>query len=118
MRLIQEILQRIVDLDGFDENKEYFDYSDEDRNKLTSILWDEIYRDVYLNSLIGRTIGGPLETQYDILSDLYYLQKHFEMDEQYELCDIVRNLINITEKKVQQIDRYYAHTKKKTDGNN
>ena len=109
MRILKEVIRK---LEGMDPNNEYFTFNKEERNKICSVLWDEVYGDIYLKSLQGKTIEKPLTIQYNILTFLIELLEQFKEDENYELCEVVETLIDITEDKIQQIDRYYAENKK------
>lgn len=111
MRILKEVIRK---LEGMDPNNEYFTFNKEERNKICSVLWDEVYGEIYLKSLQGKTIEKPLTIQYNILTFLMELLEEFKEKESYELCEVVDNLINITEDKIQQIDRYYAATQEKT----
>jgi hypothetical protein len=113
MRILKEVIRK---LEGMNPNDEYFTFSKEERKKICSVLWDEVYGDIYLKSLQGKTIEKPLTIQYNILSYLMELLENFKEHESYELCEVVNTLINITENKIQQIERYYATTEKKTRG--
>lgn len=111
MRILKEVIRK---LEGMDPNNEYFTFNKEERNKICSVLWDEVYGDIYLKSLQGKTIEKPLTIQYNILTFLIELLEQFKEDENYELCEVANTLIDITEDKIQQIDRYYAVTQEKS----
>ena len=108
MRILENIIKR---LEGFDPDCEYFDYTSDQREFLAGVLWDEVYGDYYVDSLKGLTMENPLTAQLNILDYLMTTLNEYETDGEYELCDIVLKLIQITEHKIQEIDRYYANSK-------
>ena len=110
MRILQDIINR---LDGFDPNAEYFDFTEQERDTLVGVLWDEVYGRPYFNSKRPNTPSQPLEDHYNILIYLMEILTGFEDDDEYEICDVVNRLIHITENKINTIDLYYANTNKK-----
>lgn len=111
MDVLRNIVKKINSLEGFDQDKEYFEYAVEDRKNLISELWDVVFAEFYYRSLRGELPTTPLETHYDILGDLYFLLHFYEEQEVYEFCDILKELIEVTEDKIKIIDRYHADTK-------
>ena len=113
MKILQEILERL----NMEVDIEYFDLSITERERVVNVLWDEVYGPSYERSLEDTRMDNPLFQQIQILHFLFDILKEFEHEEQFEICDVVSRLINITESKIQQIDRYYAHTNEKTNRN-
>ena len=111
MKILEDIINR---LDGYDPNKDYFHFNTEEREHIVNVLWEEVYGDYYLMSLMGETEDNPLKIQFDILMYLFGLISQFEKEENYELCDVVNRLIIITENKIQKIEEDYANSKQKS----
>jgi len=111
MRILKDIIDK---LEGLDPDLDYFQHSVKDRDRLASVLWDEVYGKPYLNDMKTSRRTKPLEAHYDILVYLIGILYDFEGDDEYELCDVVHRLINITEDKIKTLNRYYADTDKKT----
>ena len=105
----RNILQEV----GADENTEYWETTEEKRKEIISRLWDIIYGDIYKDAVVKHT-EESIETQYEILVSLHSTLHSFEKEEEYELCDVVQSLINITEDKIQEIDFKYAINNTKT----
>lgn len=108
MRILENIIKR---LEGLDPDKDYFDYTNKERHLIVSTLWDEVYGEYYIKSLMGLTQDNPLKIQFDILTYLIDILNDYERDQEFELCDIVLRLIQITEIKIQNIDDNYANSK-------
>lgn len=111
MKILEDIISR---LEGFDKDAEYFDYDLVQREFLANVLWDEVYGDYYIETLKGMTLENPLTAQLNILDYLMEILNDYEINGEYELCDLVLNLILITENKIQEIDENYASSKQKT----
>lgn len=108
MRILEKIIKR---LEGYDPDREYFEFKEKERDNIVSLLWDEVYGNYYLQSLKGKTSETPLRVQINILTYLMTILNEYEQNEQFEICDVVLKLIQITENKITQLDRYYATTK-------
>jgi len=98
MRILQQLFER---LEGYEPDKDYFEYPKRKRQKVISHLWDTLYGDLYRMSIDN---GDALDTHYHILTYLQQTLKDFEGSDEYEACDVILELINITEDKIQQID--------------
>ena len=103
MRILKDIIEK---LEGYDTNKEYFEFTEKERDKLVSILWEEIYGNTehFPNRLI------TLSEHFDLIVYLMDVIKDFEIDEQYESCDVIHRLIDITDNKIQEINKDFANT--------
>ena len=112
MRILKEIIEQ---LDGYDPEQEYFEFDIGQRNRIVSVLWDNVYGDYYKKSLRGKTQETPLKVQLDILMYLLQILQEHEEKEQFELCDVVQRLIEITEHKISELDEHYANSIKKTN---
>lgn len=112
MKILEDIINR---LDCYDPQKDYFHYTTDEREHIVSVLWDEVYGEDYRRSLRGKSITNPLQVQLDILLYLMSILSKFEREDEFELCDVVQRLINITEHKIDKIEEDYANSKKKTD---
>ena len=113
MKVLKEIISK---LNGYDPNTEYFDFNLKQRNHIVSVLWDEVYGNHYISSLKGLTGENPLKVQYETLHYLNHILKEYEEIESYELCDIAKRLIDMTENKIQKIDIKYANSINKSRG--
>ena len=108
MRILENIIRN---LEGLDVDKDYFDYTNKERHLIVSTLWDKVYGEYYIKSLMGLTDDNPLKIQLDILTYLMSILSEYENHQEFELCDIVLRLIQITEIKIQEIDDNYANSK-------
>ena len=109
MRILYEIIK---DLGFEDVNKDYFDYTQTEREHIVSVLWDAVYGDFYQNSLKGLTQETPLEIHYNILDYLNQLKEEKEYENEFEVCDVIVGLINATETKTRKLDKDYANSNK------
>ena len=107
MNILREILLGV----GLDGEVEYFSLSLEDRERVVNKLWDEVYGPSYKRSLERPEMDSSLYQQIQILNFLFNSLKEFEEIEQFEVCDVVYRLIEITEDKINEIDKHYADTK-------
>lgn len=101
MRILEKVIGK---LEGYDSQTDYFDFTEKQRREIISILWDEVYGDFYKQCLKGETDESPLEAHMNIISYLYYLKDEKLIQEEYEVCEVIDGLINITESKVRQHD--------------
>lgn len=108
MNILKDVIGK---MDEYDHKKSYWDYTPNQREKIVEKLWDEVYGGYYKNSLMGRTISNPLSVQHDILEYLFFLLEEHKLNEDYEVCDVIEQLITITEIKTQELD---AITRKET----
>ena len=104
--MVMKILREILG-----EDVEYFSLSLERRERVVNELWDEVYGSSYKKSLERPQMDSPLYQQIQILNFLFHSLKEFEENEQFEICDVVYRLIEITEEKIKEIDQHYADTK-------
>ena len=105
--------KNILEEVGVDHNIEYFETPKDKRMEILSHLWDLLYKDLYVDSLNDDSLEA-VETEYEILTNLYLVLQTYEREEDYELCDVVTNLIKLTEDKIRQIDLDYATNNTKT----
>ncbi len=101
MRILEKVIGR---LEGYDSQTEYFDFTEQQRSEIISILWDEVYGEFYKLCLKGDTDESPLEAHMNIISYLYFLRDEKIEEEEYEVCEVIEGLINITESKVRKYD--------------
>ena len=111
MRILQDIINK---LDGYNPDQNYFEFTEQERDRLVGVLWDEVYGIPYFNTLHYPTKSKPLEAHYDILVYLIEVLHQFEDEDEYEICDVVNRLITITEDKIRAINKHYADTNKKS----
>jgi hypothetical protein len=111
--MVMKILKEIIEKLGLEnvEELEYFDLSEDKRKELVSMIWDEVYGEEYIKSYLPMTPQNPLEVQFDIISYLMDILHENEQKGEYEVCDIVLQLIQISEHKMEIIDKIYANTK-------
>jgi len=104
MRILKDIIEK---LDGYDTNKDYFEFTEQERDTLACVLWEEVYGGKLFIS--NRLI--TLSEHYDLLVYLVDVIQEFEKEDEYEICDVMHRLINITDNKIQQIDKEIANPK-------
>lgn len=110
MKVVKEIVERL----GVEnpEGMEYFDLNEKLRDKMVSIIWDDVYAEEYIRSYLPNASMTPLQLQFEIISYLMDILHTNEERGDYEVCDITIRLIKISENKIQEIDKHYADTNK------
>lgn len=106
MTILDDILRQLdipIDVD-------YFDIPIDKREKFISLLWDQMYQKPYLSTYREGSRINPFDMENDIVVDLYIKKEEFLNEEKYEEVQIIQDLLNMTQDKLNQI-RNYANSK-------
>ena len=104
---MEKLLNRIIrELSLNPATTDYFDLDEPTRQVVYDTLWDEVYSEMYRDSY--ETLYGPIGIELDIHTSLDNLLLRHEELENYEVCDLLKGLLQVTPHKIHQIDLEYA----------
>ena len=109
-------LEKIISEIGLDKDESYFKLNEEHKKQFISLLWDEMYGNQYYKTLVKPQFITPIDMEWDIINNLNYLKELFLKEEKYEETQLVQDLFDITQNKLNQIRNYANTTKTNRDG--
>ena len=103
-----DIIGKILNKVGIDGSKTYFELKDTEKKEFISNLWDELYGEIALSVVLMNNDG--FHQEWELVNYLMTLKDNFIKKENYEEAQLVQDLIDITQNKLNQIKKD-AHSK-------
>ena len=98
--MVMDTIQQILSDYGIELDQEYTDLSEKERSLITERMWKMLYEEHYLSL----DPAGRMKQELIIHHILHSMLEKYERLEEYEVCLLIKDLIDTTNKKINELD--------------